>query len=193
MRVRIILLIFLLSTIYSCNPLSQGGDGGTTAGDPKVDVTFEPYEASLVSKIQNLFIKDAYAGVNNLSFCFKRIRFKSSDTDIGSDIELDVGEIIVKPEGTVLGQVEVMSGTYKRVEFDLQKDCDGTTKPSISIMNDNGTYSTEDRMTIKFEGNFDSSKEDLGMFVQNFIDVLKNYTPADGELKDVLEGVSGTF
>ena len=121
------------------------------------------------------------------------MRFKASDSDLGSDVVLELGEVIIKPEGTPLGLIRISNGNYKRIEFDLEKDCDGTTKPSVSLLNDNGTYSTQDRITIRFEGDFSPSSGDLGMFVQNFINVLKNYTPADGDLKDVLESISGTY
>lgn len=171
----------------------QAGESGTTTGDPYVDVNFEPYSPSIASRIRQLIIKDAYAGVNSLTFCFKRIRFKASDSDVGNDIELDLGEVLIKEEGTFLGQVQLSSGTYKRIEFDLEKDCDGTTKPSISLLNDNGSFSSDDRVTIKFEGDFNPSEQDLNMFIQSFINVLKNYTLADGSLKDVLEEVSGTY
>lgn len=141
----------------------------------------------------DMIIPSSYAAMSSLKFCFKRIRFKTSDSDLGNDIELDLGEVLIKEEGTYLGQVQLASGTYKRIEFDLEKDCDGTTKPSISLINDNGSFSSDDRVTIKFEGNFNPSEQDLNMFIQSFINVLKNYNLADGSLKDVLENVSGTY
>ena len=46
---------------------------------------------------------------------------------------------------------------------------------------------------LNLERDFNPSEQDLNMFIQSFINVLKNYTLADGSLKDVLEEVSGTY
>lgn len=191
MNKNLLILLTLMFILSGCL-LQSGGDGGTTSGDPLVEVEFEPYNQSLAKKISNLFIKEAYAGVTSLNFCFKRMRFKADDSDLGADVELDLGEVVIKPEGTPLGKVQIASGVYKRVEFDLEKDCDGTTKPSVSFTNDFGAQSTDDRITIRFEGEFNPANEDLSMFVQNIVNSIKNYN-GTGTIKDALEGASGTF
>lgn len=188
MKINLILLFLLIT---GC--AQSTGESGTTTGDPLTDVSFEPYSPSIAQSIRKLIIKDAFAGVNDLSFCFKRIRFKDSDADLGSNVDLELGEVVINEEGTPLGQVQIAEGIYRRVEFDLEKNCDGTNKPSISLINDNGSFSSEDRITIRFSGEFNPAQDDLNMFIQNFINVLKNYTLSDGSLKDVLEDIEGTY
>lgn len=186
---KIIILIFISLTLISC------GEGGTTTGNPiKVQMSFNSYNNSFARVISNLFIKQAHADLTELRLCFKRVRFKTTSSSSAGDIELELGEVSINQEGTDLGEVEISDTTYRRIEFDIDKNCDDTSKPSIQIMNDNGTFTSDDHITIKFEGEFKPSDDgDLDMYVQNIVDSVKNYQLSDGELKEVLEEVSGSF
>ena len=75
----------------------------------------------------------------------------------------------------------------------MAKDCDGGNTPSVSIDNGNGTFTTNDSITIRFEGEFTASSGDLELFIQNIVNQVKNYQLSDGSIKDQLEAVSGTF
>lgn len=181
-------LYLLLLLLFSCAP------GGTTTGNPvRVQMEFSSYNNSIAKMISNWFISEAHAALSDLKMCFKRVRFKVEDSSAGNDIELELGEVVIKQEGTPLGEVEVSNAVYKRVEFDLEKDCDGTTKPSVDITNGFGNFTTNDKITIRFEGEFTAGDGSLDLFVQNIIDQVKNYQLSDGDIKDQLEAVSGTF
>ena len=186
---RLIILILLIVTISSC------GEGGTTTGNPvKIQMSFNAYNNTFAKLISDLFIKKAHADLSELKLCFKRVRFKATSDSAASDIELELGEVSINQEGTDLGEVEISDSTYRRIEFDIDNDCDDTTKPSVQIMNDNGTFTSDDHITIKFEGEFKPSEDgDLDMYVQNIVDSVKDYQVSDGEIKDILEDVSGTF
>jgi hypothetical protein len=125
--------------------------------------------------------------------CLKRVRFKVTDSSAGEDIDLELGNTEIKQEGTPLSYIEVSDTVYERVEFDLAKDCNGGTTPSVEFINSNGTFSSDDSMTIRFEGEFSPSNGDLTLFIQNIVDQVKNYQVSDGSIKDQLEAVSGTY
>lgn len=183
-----ILLYLLIFTISSCAP-------GTDTGNPiRVNMEFSTYNNSIAKLISEWFIKSAHASpLSDFKMCFKRVRFKVEDSSLGKDIDLELGEVLIKEEGTPLGNISIINGIYKRVEFDLAKDCDGSTKPSVSITNGNGTFTSDDSITIRFEGQFEANNGDLELFIQNIVDQVKNYQLSDGGLKDQLESVSGTF
>lgn len=182
------ILVFCLLFFHSCAP-------GTNTGNPiRFNVEFSSYNNSIVKTISNWFIKSAYASpLSDFKMCFKRVRFKAQDSSTGTDLDLELGETVIKQEGTPLGEIELAGGIYRRVEFDLAKDCDGTAKPSVSISNGNGNFSTNDSITIKFEGEFEVGSGDLELFVQNIVNQVKNYQLSDGSIKDQLEAVSGTY
>ncbi|MBT5968933.1 MAG: hypothetical protein HOG61_06100 [Nitrospina sp.] len=95
--------------------------------------------------------------------------------------------------GTTLNAVTIQAGTYTRVEFDLEKNCDGTTKPSVSFVNGNGSFQTNDRMTIKFDGSFTIDQTSLSLFVVNFTNAVKAYNGTSSNIKPTLEALSGSF
>ena len=182
-------ILLLLFTAVSCAP----GGGGTTTGNPvTVDMKFAAYNSSFAAKLRRLFIKDAVAGVSSFEMCFKRLRFKLESGSVGDSTDLAIGRVSIDPLGTPLGTVDVADAVYKRVEFDLENDCENAGAPSVYIVNDYGTFQTNDRMTIKFEGSFTPSQEDLIMAIQAIVDQAKTVT-SDSEIKTKLEGVSGTL
>ncbi|WP_412470614.1 hypothetical protein [Halobacteriovorax sp. RT-2-4] len=148
------------------------------------------------STFLDMFFPKAYAAIGSLTLCFKRVRFKLDDTDaatLGEDnVDFNIGEISIDGGVVDLGTLELPIGkTYKRIEFDLESDCAGGK--SIDLVNDNGSYSTTDRITIKFSGTFtanDGAVMVLGP--QNLASALNSYNGVS-TLKDVAEGASGTF
>ncbi len=187
---RIMFLLLLIMTFNSCG----GAGGGTTTGNPiQINMQFASYNNTLAKTLFKALIPSAHADLSNLKMCFKRMRFKVADTSFGNDVELQLGELSINQEGTDLGMVEIYEGTYKRIEFDLEKDCDGTSKPSVTISTQYGTFYTYDSITIRFDGSFSASSGDLTLFVQTIVDQIKNYQASDGQIKTLLEGVSGTY
>lgn len=184
-----ILNILVIVFICSCAP-----GGGTTTGNPvQISMEFASFNNSFVQNLSELFISNAYASISSLRMCFKRVRFKPDDGSIADNIDLSLGEVLLKEEGTPLTDITIPDVVYRRIEFDLSKDCDNTSKNSVTLENENGAFTSQDTITIKFEGEFRPSDGNLVMFVQNIIDSVKDYESTRGELKNVLEQVSGTF
>lgn len=166
--------------------------GGTTTGNPLVQMAFAPFTAAHSMKVGTMAVTD-------LKMCFKRLRFKtetdSNTTDPMNDsdnIDLFLGEVSISSTGTDLGEVSVPKGTYTRVEFDLEKDC--TSGYSLIMTKDTTTYQTEDRITIRFEGTFvvDENSETLEMGIEQIISALDTVTNST-QIKDQAESASGSF
>jgi hypothetical protein len=195
------LSIIGLLLLSSCE-LFQDGNGGTTTGNPgvtKLELRFDSYDqTAFLDHILNSFISKAYAQVNSASFCFKRLRFKKADdstsdpTTNEDNIDFDIGEIVLSSSGVLLGSIELPTGEYKRLEFDLESDC--SSGYSVDLNNDAGDFQTTDRITIKFRGSFtaSSSNQTLSLGIQHIIDALDSHTGSQ-DLKDTLEDVSGSL
>jgi hypothetical protein len=190
-----ILLILMLVFFESCGSQKEDTGGGTTTGNPSINLKFSSFDALLVHQkiLNHIGINVAHASVNSLHFCFKRLRFKASDSDVGEDIDAEIGRLEIDPAGTFLSNIKISEGTYRRIEFDLEKDCEGGSSHSVDLVTDQGTFTTDDSLTIKFEGEIKISKDgNLNMDVQTFIDALD--TVNDGaNIKDTLEALSGSF
>ncbi|MCM2350917.1 MAG: hypothetical protein NDI69_12920 [Bacteriovoracaceae bacterium] len=148
------------------------------------------------ASLSDLIIPKAHAAVSDLTVCFKRLRFKKDINDVSTaetsndNIDLMLGLVTLSDAGTSLGNVSVPAGTYYRIEFDLESDCNGS---SASLTNDFGVYNTNSRITIKFEGTFivDGS-ESLVLGVQDILNGANAYNGV-GDLKDALESISGSL
>lgn len=162
-----------------------------------VNLSFSSYSVAKASPFDFL-MPSAYAAVSELKFCFKRLRFKRDLPDGQPDttednVDLELGEVVISNSGTALGQISVPADTYKRIEFDVEPDCMGTTANSISLSNDYGAYSASETITVKFEGTFIvDGEENLELGVQNILDAANAYDGV-GSLKDAMEAVSGNI
>jgi len=147
-----------------------------------------------IKKGLDALISPAYSAVNNVKFCFKRLRFKPDSVTAGSNFDLVLGEVDINPAGTNLLTVSVPKGTYSRIEFDLDKECDGTPgKPSISLSNNNGNFSTLDHTTIKFDGSYEvTAAGTLTLNIDPLLDAMELVT-ADNQIKPDLEAAPGDF
>ncbi|MCB0367224.1 MAG: hypothetical protein H6624_08515 [Bdellovibrionaceae bacterium] len=183
--------------------LTLGCAGGTTSGNPVVEVNLDTYSPVPTAKPGASIASMATPfNVSSLVMCFKRLRFKTENETTNGDptqdddnIDLELGEVVLSPSGTSLTSVSVPKGIYTRVEFDLEKDCaDGTSGNSLQVTNGSGLLTTDERITIKFEGIFtvDESSEILNLGIQNIINALDTAT-AGNELKNKAEGASGSF
>ena len=172
--------------------LFGGCDGGTTTGNP-VTVEYDSYDPNAPAlKVSRLSNGAQVMSVSGLKMCFKRLRFKPEESIISENIDLEIGELNIDPSGTLLGTVAVDAGVYRRIEFDLEDDCNGY---SIEVSNSNGTFQTNDRITIVFEGEFEvinGGANGLVMGIQGIVNAL-NDVIADDEIKEAAESVSGTY
>lgn len=154
--------------------------------------------ATAKNNILRLLLPEARASVSNLKLCFKRLRFKmagevtNADPTVDSDnIDFNLGEIDVSAGSTALGTVQLPDGNYKRIEFDLENSC--ASGKSIQLSNSSGSYSSVERITIKFEGDFTANADGtLNLGVQQILDQLNNYNGA-GDLKVTAEAISGVL
>jgi hypothetical protein len=146
-------------------------------------------------------IKPAYAAVSSVTFCFKRIRFKTENEATASNPALDpdnldftTGEITISPSGTVLRKIPVPPGIYRRIEFDLEANCGSGGSVSVSNTSGDGNHVTDERVTVKFQGTFVMGTEDsrVSLEIQNVVSALDTVT-GDGEIRSRLETVSGTY
>jgi hypothetical protein len=188
-------LIVLIVFLTACQ---SEQNGGTTTGNPQtVDVTLQLSSYSVANaSFLNWLIAPAYAGINSLSFCFKRLRFKKDDQDTAQpetsedNIDFDLGEVDIDSSGTFLSTVSLPKGHYKRLEFDLEDHCPGNF--SVNLFNDNGNFQTDRRITIKFSGDFIASDDSiLNLNIQHISDALKNFNGSGNDLRDTLEALSG--
>ena len=170
------------------------------------NVTVKFADTPLASKALDFLIPSAYAAASDIQLCIKRLRFKteddgaddnglSSDLDLEEDnVDFSPGRITLTP-GAEIGQFELPAGIYKRIEIDLEEDCDDSSgAPAVSWTN-GGSFSSTDTITIKFEGSFDASESggtlSLGVaaIVAAMNDVAAGY--GNNAIKDALEGAGG--
>ena len=192
--IKIIPLYFLIVIAIGCD--LGAGSGGTSTGNPIVQLKFSSFNEAQANKVKNLNNLEAES-VNSLFMCFKRLRFKKVDSDTDSNPELDednidieLGEIEVSPTGTNITSVSIEEGTYTRIEFDLENDC--ISGKSVQLENSQGSFNTDDRITIKFDGQFNANagNQILSLGIQNLIDALDSVND-NSEIKTKLESVSG--
>ncbi len=187
------LILGSLLFLVSC----AGGGGGTTTGNPvkTVNVRMEDQQPfAWMKRISDSFIPSAYANVGSVDLCFKRLRFKpvENDDSTAENYDLDIGLVTIDPNGTNIMSVSVPEGTYRRIEFDLEGNCNGLGAPSVSFLN-GATYSTQDNIKIKFEGILvvDSDKT-VTLNTDIILDALDNVT-SDNQIKNTLEAVTGDY
>ncbi len=193
---RLQLIVGIILAVTGCNTTSDG----TSTGNP-VTINISSYSSTLSqgsgsSKLQALSGVGTQA-VSDLRFCFKRLRFKplgsttASDPSTDSDnVDLLLGEVRISDLGTSLGQVNIPSGTYSRVEFDLEDSCSGF---SARVINSSGTFQTSDRITIKFQGTLVvSGGVTLDLNIQSIVSALNTVTNSN-QVRSKAEGASGSF
>ncbi len=187
----IFIIISLLLTVNACGPTTTGNPVKKQSVALRMEDT-QPF--AYLWKASELVIPSAHAAVSNTKFCFKRLRIKLESSSAVSDIELSLGQVDIDPSGTSLLTVQVPEGTYRRVEFDLEKECDGVAaKPSVTFTNGNGTFSTQDTMTIRFDGSYTvSAAGTLTLDIDPLFDALDLVT-ADNQIKTSLENAPGDF
>lgn len=186
-----IILVFLVSVFL----VSCAADKGTSTGNPLVALKFDSFNASLALKTSDV----GAAAVSSLKMCFKRLRFKkqSEVTNPNPDVDEDnidfyLGDVTISSAGTNLDSVQLPMGVYKRVEIDIDDKC--SSDLSVQLVNTSGSYDTDDRITIRFEGTFvhNGNSPDLTMNIQAIVSALNTVT-SSGQIKTKAQSVSGSF
>ncbi len=172
----------------------QWGSYTTAFNESKMN----PNHKSLLGQL--FAIESSNAAVSNLTACFKRLRFKKlheDDTEpetIEDSIDFSLGEVDIDGAGTFLGNVSVPVDIYSRVEFDLESDC--ASGHSLQLTNSNGSFNSQDRITIRFEGTLEITGDGtLNLNVQQILDALNDFnTPGDSQaLKNEAESIAGVL
>lgn len=186
-----VLLVFIISLLL----LGCSGSQGTSTGNPLVSLKFDSFSSSMaLTKASDV----APLTVSSLTMCFKRLRFKLANEATNPDpaqdednIDFFLGEVNISSLGTNLKAVNLPIGTYKRIEFDLTNDCAGG---SLQVTNSNGTHSTSDNITIRFEGTFINTgvDTDLSLEIQQIVSALNTVTNSS-QIEDKLDDVEGSF
>jgi hypothetical protein len=124
--------------------------------------------------------------------CFKRLRLEQDSSASEDDTDLPLGWVELSPNGTDLGSFQPPAGTYSRIEFDLDDHC--AIAKSVELTNDQGSFSTSDQITIRFEGNFvySGAGSQLSFQIQQLISAFASVS-ANSEIRTKAEAVSGTF
>lgn len=180
-----VMLIFIFNFVFSmlsCNTNS----GGTSTGNPLINLRSGTYSGL------------SALSVNEVRFCFKRVRFKlpgeltNSDPALDADnIDFAIGEKILNTLGDNFGSINVPPGNYARIEFDLANTCGNGY--SAYVVNSSGTFSTTQGATIKFSGNITINADiSIELMLQNLIFSLNSVTN-NADIKTNLEAASGVF
>lgn len=161
---------------------------GTSTGNPLVEVRINAYDpaAKVTSKIST-------QSLSSLKMCFKRLRFKMDSSSSEEDnVDLNLGEVTMDPNGTLITAITVPEGEYKRVEFDLDDNC--SSGHAIQVTNNNGTFSTTDHTTIRFDGNFTASESStqLELNMQAIVSALNTVT-SNSQVRSKAESAAGDF
>lgn len=177
--IRIFSFICAMALLSSC--------GNTRTGNPSVQVEIVGSQSSVMADFEVF-------AVESVRFCFKRIRFKleedDSDAEAASSTDLEIGAVLWSSGTEALQSVTVPSGSYRRIELDLEDGC--SNGESLRVVNDSGTFFTDDRITIRFEGQFEVSAADqtLGLVIDRLLTALDAVNDSEN-LKDAAESVSG--
>jgi hypothetical protein len=199
---RILVVSVMAAWLTGCGANTDSLQSGQSVkmATVNVEVVDNP---SLQTKLLNLLLPKAYAEITASTACFKRLRFKfaeseednSTDYEVNEDVEDNVdfylGEVDMTQTGAVLGSIEIPAGDYRRIEVDLEDKCAGGK--SLTIDNSSGSYSTSDRISVRFEGNF--TAEDgatISLNINKIVDAIDAYN-GTGSIKNAIESVSGSF
>ncbi|WP_374075617.1 hypothetical protein [Bdellovibrio bacteriovorus] len=172
--------IFLISLLFlnAC-----ANSGGTSTGNPLVAVQFKSFTPFHASSVET-------QSVSNLKMCFKRLRFKPV-SGLDDNIDLALDEVSIVDSGTLVTTVGVPAGTYSRVEFDLDTHC--TSGRSVQLSNSNGSFTSTDTITIRFDGTLVlSASQNLDLNIQAIVSALDTAT-SNADIKIKSESVSGSF
>lgn len=195
--VKVVMKSFLLS-IALMSLIGCGQENSDPSGMSEVTVVLGSHTVASNSLLDFVF-PPAYAALNQMDLCFKRLRFKIDDTVVNlpeDNVDIPVKHVSLDSSGTskVFQTIRIPNQTYFRLEFDLEDSCG--TGYSARVYNDQlgAPVSTSQRVTIKFNGRFNAANPVLTLSVQNIVDAVKNYVGSGGSnLKNQLESASGSF
>lgn len=197
----LICLIFTLGCGSGSNNPTSATSTSTTS--TTVTLSFGSYTVAQNS-IMDYLIPKAYAATfTTATFCLKRLRFKTDDEDSSSsedNIDFSPGVVTLSTSGSTIGVITLPTGTYKRIEFDMETDCMDTnpSQASVAFANEFGSYTSDDTITMKWRGTFVANEvaQSLTLNISNAINALTALdNPGNNDIKNTLEaaGSDGSF
>lgn len=185
-------MLFALGLLVATSLFSAVLSGcGTTTGTYLVNVRFNGYT---VVRLWDLLVPSAHASIDQLQFCFKRLRFKVNAGDSDStNFDFEIGLKDILPSGTSLGEVSISAGVYRRIEFDLDDVCGAGYSVRVDNSSTAGPIDSTEHITIKFEGTFVHSADiTLSLAVQAIAQAV-NATTVAANIKTDLESATGSY
>ncbi len=198
----------LVAGLLLINSACSGSSGQLA----NVSLRLSDSNAVTTHNLMSLFFPKAKAAeYGDILFCLERLRFElpegivtqitsqdddSTEEEIEDSIDFEIGEVVIDPQGTDLGNIQVPVGTYSEIEFDLDNDC--LSGKSIQITNASGSFSTDEEVTIKFEGEFVVSEgvqivlplAEIVAAIDSFNPSSQNQEIIDEELEELMESLS---
>jgi hypothetical protein len=174
--------------------------GCAKENNPRIAVVMSNTTAQ--NRLFNLFLPSAHATVTDTKLCFKRLRFKLADDSTvengGShNIDFTPGEVSLASSWLFLGEVTVPAGNYRRIEFDIEKNCGSSSSgKSISFTNNYGQFWSDQTANIIFEGKFEASRsgQQISLNTLAIINALNNVMSLSDVKPTLLDArVKGSF
>jgi hypothetical protein len=167
---------FLAMNFNSCNSFRGTEGGNPMASHTAIAVKVGPNTGALVSE---------------LALCPRQVRFVPLNADAPTEtFALSNGDVSLAPTDVSIGVVTVANQTYKRVELIVSDQCE--SRKSVRVTNANGSYSTSEETTIRFDGTFAvaPSSMALSLLADNVISELAPVT-SNAEVKASAEATAG--
>ncbi len=165
---------------------------GTETGDPSLRIEFSAYNQT--SLLEKLILPRAYAAVAGAQMCVHQIRmFKKQPSPGAGVVVVDVnGLITLSPSGTLIGEFEIESAVYQRVDIMVKDECG--VGLSIQVQNDSGTFTGTLPKILRFNGEFEVKNENerLVLDIVPFINFFDTVT-SDAELGAGVENIESQF
>jgi hypothetical protein len=167
------MFILILLGLVGCS-----SNQGTETGNPSMQIQFSSYAQQSVSRVE---------------LCIHQIRFKAenSSSEAGENVNVAAGLVVFSPAGTSIAPVtSIKFGTYRRVDVLVKNECG--TGNSIVIQNGNGTFSSNNPLTLRFIGELQISMLSRAVLlgVEPFVGFFDTVT-SDAQLENGVETIDG--
>jgi hypothetical protein len=137
-----------------------------------------------------------FTSVTDLKICIKKIKFNGvfvgedgEDKEIKGEVDAEINEVLLKPEGTPYDVLDLPQGIYEKIEIQLDgKPC--ASGRSISFTNKFGEFSYGRGIRLRYEGQIlvNDDLDAIGLTVRPMVMALDKVKD-DSEVKDAVEAV----
>lgn len=135
--------------------------------------------------------------IHKLVFCISQLSFKHLKMPKGQpqdkDVNFKLGDIEILPSGTELIDLELLDGTYEKIELTLDaKRC--ASKKSVQLFKQVRSLSTDETIKLSFVGLFTAQNVQMELRLR-LDDIIQNLNKVqeDSEIKPAIESVEGFY